>query len=92
MHNVDRIATAAVKAAMAKALRLSDEELAEIEDKCLNVAYLYADRDKPYDDWKHVAHHQIFSYAWVMAVLVAVSERRQRRMMEQIRELERAGA
>jgi hypothetical protein len=86
---VDRIAAAAVKAAMAKLSQLSDEQLAEIEDKFLNVACLYADRDESYEDWKHVAHYQVVNYAWVMVVLAAVAELRQRRQRERIRELER---
>jgi len=74
---------------MAKLARLSDEQLNEIGDRFLNVAYLYAARDESYEDWRHVAHYQVANYAWVMAVLAAVAELRQRRQRERIRELER---
>ena len=88
MYTVNRVAEAATKAAAAKLSRLSDEELAEIEEKYLNEAYLYTESDMPYEDWRHIAHYQAFRYAWVVAVLSAVVELRQRRQRERIRALE----
>jgi sarcosine oxidase delta subunit len=89
---VDRAASAAIKAAAVQLSKLSDEDLAEVEQQ-LDIAYLYANKDGvPYEDWKHTAHYSTFTYAWVLAVLVAVGERRRRRLIEQARALEQVGA
>jgi hypothetical protein len=85
---LDRAAAAAIKAAAVQLSRLSDEELAEIE-KNLDIAYLYASKEYvSLEDWKHTAHYSTFTYAWVLAVLVATGERRRRKLIEQARKLE----
>ena len=89
---LDRAATAAIKAAAVQLSKLSDEELAEVEQN-LDIAYLYASKDDvSLEDWKHTAHYSAFSYAWVLAVLVATGERRRRRLIENARMLEQVGA
>jgi sarcosine oxidase delta subunit len=89
---LDCAAAAAIKAAAVQLSKLSDEDLAEVEQQ-LDIAYLYANKDGvPYEDWKHTAHYSTFTYAWVLAVLVAVGERRRRRLIEQARALEQVGA
>jgi len=93
---IDRAAAAAIKAAAVQLSRLSDEELAEIEQN-LDIAYLYASKYASKDgvsleDWKHTAHYSTFTYAWVLAVLIATGERRRRKLIEQARMLEQVGA
>jgi hypothetical protein len=89
---LDRAAAAAIKAAAVQLSRFSDEELAEVEQN-LDTAYLYAKKDGvSLEDWRHTGHYSAFTYAWILAVLVAVGERRRRRLIEQARALEQAVA
>jgi hypothetical protein len=78
----------AVKAATSALSRLSDTELEQVIEK-LDLAYTLANPDMDYADWKHVAHTQVYRYAWVLAVLVAAAELRQREQLKRIRQLER---
>jgi hypothetical protein len=80
----------AVKAATSALSKLSDTELEQVIEN-LDLAYTLANPDMEYADWKPVAHTQIYRYAWVLAVLIATAELRQREQLERIRELERVG-
>jgi hypothetical protein len=89
---VDRAAAAAIKAVTVQLSKLSDEELEEVEQN-LDIAFLYANKEgMSYEDWRNTGHYSAFTYAWILAVLVAVSERRRRRLIEQARALEQAVA
>jgi len=91
-ETLDRAAAAAIKAAAVYLGRLSDEELAKLEEN-LDIAYLYAAKDQvSYQDWKRTAHYSASTYAWVLAVLVGVGERRRRHLIGQARMLEQVGA
>jgi len=78
---------AAVKAATSSLGKLSDAELEQVIEN-LDLAHTYATPDMSYADWKHAAHTLIYRYAWVLAVLVAAAELRQREQAERIRKLE----
>jgi hypothetical protein len=88
---VYKAVNAAVKTATSVLGKLSDAELEEVIEN-LDLAYTLANPDMEYADWKPVAHTQVYRYAWVLAVLIATAELRQREHLERIRELERAGA
>jgi hypothetical protein len=85
---VYKAVNAAVKAATSVLGKLSDAELEEVIEN-LDLAYTLANPDMDYADWKHVAHTQVYRYAWVLAVLVAAAELRQREQLKRIRQLER---
>jgi hypothetical protein len=79
--------TAAVKAAASALGKLSDAELEHIVEN-LDIAYAHANPDMSYEDWKHVGHTQVYRYAWVLAVIAAAAELRQRQQMKRIQQLE----
>jgi hypothetical protein len=81
---------AAVRAATAALIKLSNAELEEVIEN-LDLAHTLANPDMPYADWKEVAHTQVYRYAWVLTVLVAAAELRQREQLERLRKLERVG-
>jgi hypothetical protein len=84
---VYKAAGAAVKAAASALSKLSDAELERVIEN-LDLAYTHANPDMSYADWKHVAHTLVYRYAWVLTVLVAAAELRQREQAERIRRLE----
>jgi len=76
-----------VKAATSALSKLSDAELEQVIEN-LDLAYTLASPDMSYADWKHTAHTMVYRYAWVLTVLVAAAELRQRGQRERIRALE----
>jgi hypothetical protein len=84
---VYKAVVAAVKAATSALSKLSDTELEQVIEN-LDLAYTHANPDMSYADWKHAAHTQVYRYAWVLAVLLAAAELRQREQAERIRKLE----
>ena len=80
---VYRVVVAAVGAATSALGELSDAELEQVVTENLDLAYTLANPGMPYADWEHaahtlIAHTLIYRYAWVLAVLVAAAELRQR--------------
>jgi len=75
---VYRVVVAAVRAATSALGELSDAELEQVVTENLGLAYALANPGMPYADWERAAHTLIYRYAWVLAVLVAAAELRQR--------------
>jgi hypothetical protein len=84
---VDKAVEAAVRAATAALSRLSDAELEQVVEN-IDVAYAFSKPDIDYVDWKQVAQTQVNRYAWVLAVVAAAAELRQREQAKRIRQLE----